>query len=116
MTKDAFDLWQEWANKPADSDLTISADIHGPVMTLDPEDRKDREMVNFAVRSRRDPDCKITWKVITGEHSFKGFDTEEEGRAWMEANDPEGVLWKVYHGPRQPAGSANKNNVPKAQE
>jgi len=32
--KDAFDLWWEWAEKPLDSPLAISAEIHEAVMAL----------------------------------------------------------------------------------
>src|SRR3982074_1309863 len=53
--KDAFDLWWEWAQKPLDSDLTIPADIHNAVMTLTPESRRDRAMVNAAVRDGAAP-------------------------------------------------------------
>lgn len=49
-TKDAFDLWWEWAKKPVESYLTISSDIHNAVMALPPEERKDRAKVNEAVR------------------------------------------------------------------
>jgi hypothetical protein len=49
-SKDAFDLWWEWATKPLDSPVTISADIHEAVMTLLPEERLDRAKVNEAVR------------------------------------------------------------------
>jgi hypothetical protein len=52
MPKDAFDEWQEWVNKPLDSVLAISADIHWAVMSLSPEDR---EKVNQAVADARDP-------------------------------------------------------------
>jgi hypothetical protein len=51
---DAFDLWWEWAEKPLDSDLTIPADIHNPVMALPEEDRHDRTKVNEAVRRYRE--------------------------------------------------------------
>jgi hypothetical protein len=50
MHKDAFDLWWEWAEKPADSHLTIQAEIHEAVMALPPEERRDRAKVNEAVR------------------------------------------------------------------
>jgi hypothetical protein len=52
--KDAFDLWWQWADKPVESLLTISGDIHYPVMELSPEDRHDRAKVNEAVRRHRD--------------------------------------------------------------
>jgi hypothetical protein len=49
--KDAFDLWWEWAEKPFDSYQTIPIEIHKAVMALSPEDRRDREKVNEAVRN-----------------------------------------------------------------
>jgi hypothetical protein len=49
-TKDAFDQWWEWAEKPLDSTLTISAEIHEAVMALPPEERRDRDKINAAVR------------------------------------------------------------------
>ena len=48
--KDAFDLWWEWAEKPVDSMLTVDAEIHDAVMALPPDERRDREKVNEAVR------------------------------------------------------------------
>jgi hypothetical protein len=50
--KDAFDRWWEWADKPLESPLTISAEIHEAVMALPPEERRDRDKVNAAVRDR----------------------------------------------------------------
>jgi len=50
MHKDAFDLWWEWAEKPVDSMLTIDAAIHDAVMALPPDERRDRDKVNEAVR------------------------------------------------------------------
>ena len=50
MDKDAFDLWWEWAEKPVDSMLTIDAAIHDAVMALPPDERRDRDKVNAAVR------------------------------------------------------------------
>jgi hypothetical protein len=47
---DAFDQWWEWVNKPSYSDLIIPAEIYNPIMALSPEDRRDREKVNEAVR------------------------------------------------------------------
>jgi len=54
--KDAFDLWWEWAEKPFDSYQTVpveihKVEIHKAVMALSPEDRRNREKVNEAVRS-----------------------------------------------------------------
>ena len=54
-SKDAFDLWWEWAEKPPESLLTIDGDIHYPVMELSPEDRRDRAKVNEAVREGLGP-------------------------------------------------------------
>ena len=104
MAKDAFDLWHEWANKPADSNLSISSEIHGAVTTLDPDERNDRETVNAVVRAGIQPYAKIDWKYeFPDGKRMKVFATEEEGRAWLTENDPDGVLWKTWHGPRQPA-------------
>ena len=50
MITDAFDLWWQRAEEPLDSHLTISGDIHYPVMDLSPEDQHDRVKVNEAVR------------------------------------------------------------------
>jgi hypothetical protein len=52
--KEPFDLWWQWAEKPHESLLMIDADIHNPVMDLSPEDRRDREKVNEAVRRYRE--------------------------------------------------------------
>jgi hypothetical protein len=48
--KDAFDLWWEWADKPVDNKPTIDAAIYDAVMALPPDERRDREKVNAAVR------------------------------------------------------------------
>jgi len=50
MAKDAFDRWWEWAEKPADSPLTIPAHLHEAVMQLPLEQRRDRAAVNEAAR------------------------------------------------------------------
>jgi hypothetical protein len=42
------------AQKPHESLLMIDADIHNPIMELSPEDRRDREKVNEAVRRFRE--------------------------------------------------------------
>jgi hypothetical protein len=52
--KEPFDLWWEWAQKPHESLLMIDADIHYPIMQLSPEDRRDREKVNEALRRYRE--------------------------------------------------------------
>jgi hypothetical protein len=50
MAKDAFDRWWEWVEKPADSTLTIPVHLHEAVMQLSPEQRRDRTVLNEAVR------------------------------------------------------------------
>jgi hypothetical protein len=50
MIKDAFDRWCEWVEKPAESALTIPAHFHDAVMQLPPEQRRDRNAVNEAIR------------------------------------------------------------------
>jgi hypothetical protein len=50
--KDAFDLWWEWAEKSLHSMLMIDAEINEAVMALPPDERRDREKVNDAVRDR----------------------------------------------------------------
>jgi hypothetical protein len=57
MAKDAFDRWWEWVEKPAESMLIIPAHFHDAVMGLSPEERRDRKMVNEAVRLA-DPDLQ----------------------------------------------------------
>jgi hypothetical protein len=57
MAKDAFERRWEWAEKPADSTLTVSAHVHDAVMELPPEQRRDRAAVNEAVRLA-DPDAQ----------------------------------------------------------
>lgn len=39
---DAFDRFWRWAEKPLDSPLSIPADIHHAVMSLQPAERRDR--------------------------------------------------------------------------
>ena len=49
-SKDAFESWWQWAEKPDDSALTISTAIHEAVMALPPDERRDRDEVNAEVR------------------------------------------------------------------
>ena len=51
MTKDAFDTFREWANKPLDSLLTIDADLHHAVTSMPREDWDNRERVNRAAEN-----------------------------------------------------------------
>ena len=39
-SKDAFDLWWEWADKPVDNKPTIEAAIYDAVMALPPDERR----------------------------------------------------------------------------
>lgn len=54
--KDAFDAYWEWASKPLDSPLTISAGLHQAVTALSPEDQRDRAKVNRAAAAELDKD------------------------------------------------------------
>lgn len=114
-TKDAFDLWQEWANKPPDSELSIPSDIHAAVSPLAPANQLDRDTVNRAVREARDPDAKFVWIYENGDLE-KTFHSESEAETWLAENDPEGVVFKYRLGPLQPAGSADRYGVPVATE
>lgn len=50
QSKDAFDQFWEWAEKPLGSLLTIPVDLHEAVMALPADERRDRVKVNEAVR------------------------------------------------------------------
>lgn len=52
---DAYDRFWQWAEKPPESRLTIPAELHHAVMTLSPEDRRDRAKVNAAAAGGADP-------------------------------------------------------------
>ena len=39
----------------------------------------------------------------------KIFKSEDEGYAWIEKNDPEGVLWKGKRSALRPAGTASQH-------
>jgi hypothetical protein len=55
LPKDASDLWREWVGRPPHSTLTLQDDIVAALMTLTPEKRTDRAIVNEAVRTQRSP-------------------------------------------------------------
>ena len=57
MIKDAFDRWWEWVEKSPDSTLTIPVHFCAAVMQLPPEQRRDRRIVNEAIRLA-DPDAQ----------------------------------------------------------
>jgi hypothetical protein len=52
---DVFDRFRQWADKPPESLLTNSADLHRVVMDLAPEDRLDGKKVNEAAGQRPGP-------------------------------------------------------------
>ena len=54
---DAYDRFWQWAEKSPKSLLTIPAELHNAVMTLPPEDRRDRAKVNAAAARAADPEC-----------------------------------------------------------
>ena len=70
-TKDAFDQWWEWATKPDGSSLSIPAEIHNVVMTLTAEQRKDRELVNEAVRMAAIPYSRSATPIASVCRAFK---------------------------------------------
>jgi hypothetical protein len=115
VAKDAFDQWVEWANKPPGSDLTIPSDLHGAVSPFAPEQQRDRDKVNQAVREARDPNAKHIWLYENGDR-LETFRSEGEGEAWLAKHDPEGVVFKCRRGPLIPAGTADQNDVPRATE
>jgi hypothetical protein len=53
---DAFDRFWQWADKPVESPVTISAELHEAVMGLAPEDRRDCAAVNHAAARIPDPE------------------------------------------------------------
>ena len=53
--KDSFDLWREWLKRPPFSELTMPEEIMAALMTLTPEERTSRAIVNEAVRTQSSP-------------------------------------------------------------
>jgi hypothetical protein len=53
---DAYDRFWQWAEKPPESLLTIPAELHHAVMTLPPEDRRERAKVNAAAARAAAPE------------------------------------------------------------
>jgi hypothetical protein len=80
-----------------------------------PEDRQDRDKVNRAVREARDPNAQFVWIYENGDVE-KYFRSEREAEAWLEQNDPEGVVFKAKYGPRRSAGTGDRYGVPLATE
>jgi hypothetical protein len=53
------------------------------------------------------------WYCENGDQ-FEMFKSEDEGHAWIDKNDPEGVLWKGKRSALRPAGTADQYGVPLA--
>jgi hypothetical protein len=53
---DAYERFWQWAEKPPESLLTIPGELHHAVMTLPPEDRRDRAKVNAALARAAGPE------------------------------------------------------------
>jgi hypothetical protein len=51
-SKDAFDLWWEWATKPLDSEIAIPVELHDAAMALTPDEGRNREKPT-RLRARR---------------------------------------------------------------
>jgi hypothetical protein len=54
---DAYDRFWQWAEKSPESLLTIPTELHHAVMTLRPDDRRDRAKVNAAVAGAARPNA-----------------------------------------------------------
>jgi hypothetical protein len=113
---DAFDRWIEWANNPPGQRPGLASDIHASVMSLDNEDRADRQKVNAAVEHRAelrrtgrtawiylDDFDRGTWRTIGDPEWVKVFASAEAADRWFDEHDPEGVAWEyeIEGGPRQ---------------
>lgn len=71
---DAFDRWIEWANNPPGQRPGLPSDVHASIMSLDEEDRADRQKVNAAVGHRAElrRTGRTAWIYLnasTAEHS-----------------------------------------------
>jgi hypothetical protein len=97
--KDAFDQFWEEAEEP--EGVGIPAGIYDAVMALSPEDQRDREKVNEAVRKLAEKRAKgrTAWayldqrdkKQIGDTGWLRLFGSKEAADKWLEENDPEGV-------------------------
>jgi hypothetical protein len=58
---------------------------------------------------------KTVWVYENGDE-FKSFGSEQEAKAWLEINDPNGVAIKEVWSELRPAGSADRYGVPVATE
>lgn len=112
---DTFDRWIEWANNPPDQRPGLPSDVHASVMSLDKEDRTDRQKVNAAVEHRAElrRTGRTAWiylndfdrgtqRSIGDPEWVKMFASAEAADRWFDTHDPEGVAWEyeIEGGPR----------------
>ncbi|QQO19135.1 hypothetical protein JJB98_04045 [Bradyrhizobium diazoefficiens] len=113
---DAFDRWIEWANNRPGQRPGLASDVHASVMSLDTQDRTDRQKVNAAVEHRAelrrtgrtawiylDDFDRGTRRTIGDPEWVKVFASAEAADRWFHKHDPEGVAWEyeIEGGPRQ---------------
>lgn len=113
---DAFDRWIEWANNPPDQRPGLPTAVHASVMSLDKEDRTDRQKVNAAVEHRAElrRTGRTAWiylndfergtqRTIGDPDWAKVFASAEAADRWFDTHDPEGVAWEyeIAGGPRE---------------
>lgn len=113
---DAFDRWIEWANNPPGQRPGLPSDVHASVMSLDKEDRTDRQKVNAAVEHRAElrRTGRTAWiylndfdrgtqRTIGDPEWVKVFASADAADRWFDQHDPEGVAWEyeIEGGPRQ---------------
>ncbi|WP_035725100.1 hypothetical protein [Bradyrhizobium sp. ARR65] len=121
MSKDAFDQYWDWREKPPGSRLTIPAQVYHSVMSLPEKDQADRQKVNDAVRKSAEARNagKTVWiyfnspgakRLQVGDPDWaKVFASAELADKWLEQNDPEGVAWE-YKIERNAASTGAKTN------
>lgn len=125
---DAFDRWIEWANNPPGQRPGLSSDVHASVMSLDREDRTDRQKVNGAVQHRAelrrtgrtawiylDDFDRGTQRTVGDPEWVKIFASAEAADRWFDKHDPEGVAWEyeIDGGPgKRLSGSSSPTKAP----
>jgi hypothetical protein len=67
MAKDAFVRFWEWADKTAESSITVPAYLHEAVMQLQPERRFDRTAVNVRIRVPSDDRKRFEAEILENE-------------------------------------------------
>lgn len=113
---DAFDRWIQWAKNPPGQRPGLPSDVHASVMSLDKEDRTDRQKVNAAVEHRAElrRTGRTAWiylndfdrgtqRTIGDPEWVKVFASAEAADRWFDKHDPEDVAWEyeIEGGPRQ---------------